>query len=195
LGFDVMMLSTSSCTVRCHGGPSERVCCRLCRSGRRGKRKATPPDDKAAEHALQRKIYLFMMFLLNSRKIAWDYGAMPLSTPPYKVVRCHGGPSERVCCRLWRCGRRVKPSSSDGSEGETPENEAVENTLQLKTYPFMIFPLDPRKIAWDYVVILLVAWNVVDLPFSTAFSYADCEVCHLVSSERIRASHCLLRWS
>lgn len=40
----------------------------------------------------------------------------------------------------------------------------------------MLFPLAPAKVAWDYIIMFLVAYNAVELPFSIAFDYEPCEV-------------------
>lgn len=40
----------------------------------------------------------------------------------------------------------------------------------------MFFPLAPFKVLWDYAIILLVAYNAVELPFAIAFDYEPCDV-------------------
>lgn len=73
-------------------------------------------------------------------------------------------------CRVPGLRQRVRPSEAAVKAAASPST-----SLQLRTYPFMVFPLDPHKIAWDYIVMLLVAFNVVELPYSIAFTYADCQ--------------------
>ena len=72
--------------------------------------------------------------------------------------------------------------------------QRVTTKLQLRTYPCMLFPLDPKKIAWDYLVMVLVAINVVELPFTTAFTYADCQVWITSRSRHCRCNAAALHW-
>lgn len=64
----------------------------------------------------------------------------------------------------------------DDAEEHKPSWE-TEPELKLRTYPYMIFPVSTHKIMWDYLIIFLVAFNVLELPFTIAFGSEACDVC------------------
>jgi hypothetical protein len=92
-------------------------------------------------------------------------------------------------CR-WRLVRAKvfpAPQVANGSEsGQCVDIEEVadeqkpswetEPELKLRTYPYMIFPLSLHKILWDYLIIGLVAFNVLELPMTIAFGSEACDV-------------------
>jgi hypothetical protein len=87
-----------------------------------------------------------------------------------------------LLCRLQNLQRLVHPSTlTDGSQasgnGEHVPLHPKAPSLRLRTYPFMLFPLATTKIFWDYLIIGMVAFNVVELPYSITFSYHACQVC------------------
>ena len=70
----------------------------------------------------------------------------------------------------------ISSDASSSIEDYSPEGLRKEPELKLRTYPYMLFPLAPAKVAWDYLIMFLVAYNAVELPFSIAFDYAPCQV-------------------
>ena len=69
----------------------------------------------------------------------------------------------------------------DDDEEQKPSWE-TEPELKLRTYPYMIFPVSMHKILWDYLIIALVAFNVLELPFTIAFGSEACDVCSRLCS-------------
>lgn len=67
---------------------------------------------------------------------------------------------------------------SDDAEEEQKPSWETEPELKLRTYPYMIFPLALHKIAWDYLIIGMVAFNVLELPLTIAFGSEACDVRH-----------------
>jgi hypothetical protein len=63
----------------------------------------------------------------------------------------------------------------EAAEEQKPSWE-TEPELKLRTYPYMIFPLSLHKIMWDYLIMGLVAYNVLELPMAIAFGSEACDV-------------------
>jgi hypothetical protein len=110
--------------------------------------------------------------------------AAPISALPRSTTR--GITSEiaptqhKIIFVRWIQGvaRKVRPEpslSESSSLEERPWHKKPE--LKLKTYPYMLFPLALSKILWDYIIIALVAFNVLELPYSIAFESEGCDVC------------------
>ena len=92
-------------------------------------------------------------------------------------------PTPRVVHRFFRLKSYVWPSAvadadacSSSLEDFVPAHRPEEPELQLRTYPYMFFPLDPLKMLWDYLIMFLVAYNAVELPYSISFDYVPCNV-------------------
>lgn len=67
------------------------------------------------------------------------------------------------------------PKEDEHIQEERPSWEP-EPELKLRTYPYMIFPLALHKLMWDYLIIALVAYNVLELPMTIAFGSEACDV-------------------
>eukprot|EP00892_Ulva_mutabilis_P002121 jgi/Ulvmu1/1190/UM108_0018.1 len=91
---------------------------------------------------------------------------------------------------VWRSSSVEDDSSSPSVEGFVHAPLRKEPELRLRTYPYMIFPISPGKMIWDYFIMLLVAYNAVELPYSIAFDYVPCNEDSLPIEDGSRPKMC-----